>query len=56
LTTPKLGPPFQEDAVVLITRSAGQPSNYEPSYINISGMEIKDGYDAYNFTDNAGKT
>ena len=48
--------PIQEDSVVVIQRSASQPSTYEPSYINISGLEIKDGYDAYKFTDNTGKT
>ena len=47
--------PLQEDAVVLIRRSASQSSSYEPSYINISGLEIN-GYQAYNFTDNTGKT
>ena len=48
--------PLQEDEVVLIQRSASQPSSYEPSYINISNLEIKDGYDAYTFTDNTGTT
>ena len=48
--------PLQEDAVVLIRRSASQSSSYTPSYINISGLEIRNGYQAYNFTDNTGKT
>ena len=48
--------PIQEDAVVLIARSATEASGYQPSYINISNLEIKDGYQSYNFTDNTGKT
>ena len=48
--------PMQEDAVVLITPSASQGRSYTPSYINISGLEIRNGYQAYNFTDNTGKT
>ena len=48
--------PMQEDAVVLIAPSASQSRSYTPSYINISGLEIRNGYQAYNFTDNTGTT
>ena len=48
--------PMQEDAVVLIGPSASQSRSYTPSYINISGLEIRNGYQAYNFTDNTGTT
>ncbi len=48
--------PMQEDAVVLIGPNASEGRSYTPSYINISGLEIRNGYQAYNFTDNTGKT
>ena len=48
--------PIQEDALVVIQRSASQSSSYEPSYINISGLELRNAYQSYNFTDNTGKT
>ncbi len=48
--------PMQEDAVVMITHSASQSDSYTPSYINISNLEIRNGYEAYNFTDNTGET
>ena len=48
--------PVQENALVMIQRSASQSRSYAPSYINISGLELRNAYQAYNFTDNTGKT
>ena len=48
--------PIQEDALVLIQRSESQSRSYEPSYINISGLELRNASQSYNFTDNTGKT
>src|SRR5208337_3822438 len=53
--------PMQEDSLICIYRSAGQPSTYMPSYINISGLELEGAYSGtndggpYTFTDNSGK-
>ena len=45
--------PLQEDAVVMITKSK---TGNIPSNINISGLDIRDGYQGNTFTDNTGKT
>jgi hypothetical protein len=48
--------PQEESSLVLIQRSADQPYEYLPSYINISGLEFRDAYQAYTFTDATGAT
>ena len=48
--------PLEENALVLIQRSADQPYEYLPSYLNISGLEFRDAYQDYTFTDATGAT
>jgi methionine-rich copper-binding protein CopC len=48
--------PLEENSLVLIQRSADQPYEYLPSYINISGLEFRDAYQDYTFTDATGAT
>ncbi len=45
---------IEEDSVVLVARSGTQAYGYQPSNINISGLEIRDAYQAYNSTDASG--
>src|SRR4051794_38646853 len=52
--------PLQKNSLILIYHSADQPGSYTPSYINISGLELRGAYRGtgdggpYTFTDSHG--
>ena len=46
--------PQQVNALVLIQRSADQPYGTKPSFINISGLELKNAYQSNTFRDASG--